>query len=323
MRRYGLPGNVCRVALRLDGGLNTDLLRQRVATSPILDWLARVRIIRSFPFLLPRWRAAAKPRTIFHEHNEPATNGSEPGMLPSAVTERDLHAGEGPALALDLVCHADGTRHLVFSWNHALLDARGAELILRHLNAGGAVKEPPTIENLINPAQREWSLSKWWGNMKLARGSMKWLRTSGREPLFTLVPEGRPARGCRNHYRVISFSRPETELINERCQRLRFEIFRRDGARRGFLDLKPHARARFARVDRGDAADRNIEMLGDPVEPGLEFDRVVADREPVGGERADIQRDLPIPKVGGGHQRVLVDLHDNLRRVAVVGAPLV
>ena len=218
MRRYGLPGNVCRVALRLDGGLNTDLLRQRVATSPILDWLARVRIIRSFPFLLPRWRAAAKPRTIFHEHNEPATNGSEPGMLPSAVTERDLHAGEGPALALDLVCHADGTRHLVFSWNHALLDARGAELILRHLNAGGAVKEPPTIENLINPAQREWSLSKWWGNMKLARGSMKWLRTSGREPLFTLLPGAQPTGPCRGQCRVISFSDAEAARIDVRCQ---------------------------------------------------------------------------------------------------------
>ena len=28
MRRYGLPGNVCRVALRLDKGLDTDLLRK-------------------------------------------------------------------------------------------------------------------------------------------------------------------------------------------------------------------------------------------------------------------------------------------------------
>ena len=66
-----------------------------------------------------------------------------------------MHAAGGPALALDLVRHADGTRHLVFSWNHALMDARGAELILRHLNAGPAVKDPPTVENLINPIRRD------------------------------------------------------------------------------------------------------------------------------------------------------------------------
>ena len=62
MRRYGLPGNVCRIALRLEGGLDTSLLRQRVATSPLLDWLARVHIVRPVPVLPPQWRAAAEPR---------------------------------------------------------------------------------------------------------------------------------------------------------------------------------------------------------------------------------------------------------------------
>ena len=63
MRRYGLPGNVCRVALRLDGGLDTDLLRERVAASPILNWLARVRIVRSLPLLPPRWHGATGARS--------------------------------------------------------------------------------------------------------------------------------------------------------------------------------------------------------------------------------------------------------------------
>jgi hypothetical protein len=164
-----------------------------------LNWLARVRIVRSLPLMPPRWRAAAEPKTIFHEHTAPAANGAEPGSLPPAVAGRDLHAAEGPALALDLVGYADGTRHLVYSWNHALMDARGAELILRHLNAGPAVKDPPTVENLINPAQQAWNLAKWWNSVKLARGSMEWLRKSGSEPLFTLMPGLRPI--CVNLFR--------------------------------------------------------------------------------------------------------------------------
>jgi hypothetical protein len=220
MRRYGLPGNVCRVALRLDGGLDAERLRKRVAASPILDWLARVRIVRSLPLLPPRWQAAGESKTIFHEHNGPAANGAEAGSLPPAVSGRDLHAAEGPALALDLVRHADGTRHLVISWNHALMDARGAEFILRHLNAGEAVKEAPTVENLINPSQREWNLSKWWNSVKLARGSMEWLRKSGSEPLFTLMPGPRPAMPCRGECRLVSFSEAEAARIDSRCQSL-------------------------------------------------------------------------------------------------------
>jgi hypothetical protein len=220
MRRLGLPGNVCRVALRLDKGMDADLLRRRVADSPLLNWLARLRIVRSVPLMPPRWQAAAEPRTILHEHNGPAADGAEPGALPPAVTGRDLNAAEGPALALDLVQHADGTRHLVYSWNHALMDARGAELILRHLNAGPAVKDPPTVDNLINPAQKEWNLSKWWNSVKLARGSMEWLRKSGSEPLFTLMPGLKPAGPCRGQCRLLSFSAADAARMDARCQSL-------------------------------------------------------------------------------------------------------
>ena len=220
MRRYGLPGNVCRVALRLDGGLDADLLRKRVAESPILNWLARMRIVRSLPLMPPRWEAAPEPKTIFHEQNGAAVNGAEPGGLPSTVSGRDLHSAEGPSLALDLVKHNDGSNDLVISWNHALMDARGAEFILRHLNAGDGVKDVPTVDNLINPAQQDWNLSKWWNSVKLARGCMEWLRKSGSEPLFTLMPELSPAGPCRCQQRLISFTEAETARIDARCHNL-------------------------------------------------------------------------------------------------------
>jgi hypothetical protein len=219
MRRAGLPGNVCRVALRLDGGLNTTLLRERVMASPMLDWLARVRITRPLPVFPPVWRAAAQSRPVLYEHDgEEAADG--PGKVPRAIMERDLHAGHGPALALDLARHADGTWHLVLSWNHALMDVRGAELVLRHLNMGGAARESPTMEDLISPDQRRSSFARWWRNVKCARGSMEWLRVSGREPLFSLLPALRPAGPCQGRSRVVSFGREETACIEARCQRL-------------------------------------------------------------------------------------------------------
>ena len=96
MRRVGLPGNVCCAVIRLGAGLDMERLRQRIATSPIMDWLARVRIIRPLPLLPPLWRTTAKPRTVFYEHNNQNGGTETPWSLPQVVAERELHAARGP-----------------------------------------------------------------------------------------------------------------------------------------------------------------------------------------------------------------------------------
>src|ERR1035437_9199562 len=78
MRRAGLPGNICCAALRLDSALNVELLRQRIETSPIMDWMGRARIVRPLPLLPAFWRTVAKPRTIFNEHNDQDGGGNGP-----------------------------------------------------------------------------------------------------------------------------------------------------------------------------------------------------------------------------------------------------
>jgi hypothetical protein len=226
MRRAGLPGNVCRVVLRMEAGLDVNLLRERVTASPILDWLARVRIVRPLSVLPPLWRATAESRPFFHEHNEPAGVSDGPESLPPAVLGRELYASRGPALALDLVRHKDDTQSLVLSWNHALMDARGAEFIFRHLHADDTAKETSALENTISPEQRNGGLSSWWRSMKSAPGSVEWLHRSGAEPLFTLLPPARPSGPSRNLSRVLLFSNEEMARMDDRCQRLN-AVFRR------------------------------------------------------------------------------------------------
>ncbi len=220
MRRAGLPGNVCYAVIRLGTGLDLERLRQRIATSPIMDWLARVRIVRPFPLLPPLWRTAAKPRVVLYEHNDQNGVPDTPWSLPPVVAERELHAARGPGLAFDVMRHEDGTSHLYLSWNHTLLDARGLDLLLNHLNAGSEANGAPKIQDLISPKQSGWALSGWWPNVKKARGSVKWLHESGDEPLFSLVPPGPRARLCRNHYRLTAFTEHETARIDARCQQL-------------------------------------------------------------------------------------------------------
>jgi hypothetical protein len=220
MRQVGLPGNVCCAVIRLDQGLDMERLRKSLATSEVMDWLARVQIVRPLPVVPGWWRTTTEPRTILFEHNDQNGSGHPIWQLPKAVSARELHAARGPGLAVDVVRHADGTSHLYLSWNHTLLDARGLDLLMSHLTSEVPEKRGAAAENLIHSRQKRLGLAEWWPNVKNARGSVGWLKESGAEPLFSLVPAGARPATCLNRYRVITFNEEETARIDARCQQL-------------------------------------------------------------------------------------------------------
>lgn len=216
MRRSGLQGNVCCAVLHLDSGFDAERLRNRLKASPLIDWLARARMVRSLPPLAPSWRLS-EFAPIFFEHDDasaPMANGWTP---PKVVTERPLQAERNPGIAFDLVRHADGTSHLLFSWNHTHLDAQGVDFILHHLNSESESNGTASIKDFISPKQlKGLPISKWWSNAGFAHTSMKWLDESGKEPLFCPAPSGPRSSACSNHRRRLHFTRDETSRIAER-----------------------------------------------------------------------------------------------------------
>lgn len=218
MRQVGLPGNICCAVMKLGKGFSVDTLRRRIADSPLLNWLAKARIVRPVPLIFPPlWRSIGDPQPILFEHNTLNGCDSSPTFLPAAVSRHKLNADTGPGLVFDVVRHADGTSHLYISWNHTLLDARGLDLLLNHLNGQPGAPASPSVQDFISPKQFGWDLAGWWPNIKQARGSVKWLNESGKDPIFSLVPPDRPAQ-CRNHRHLISFTPEDTARIDARCQ---------------------------------------------------------------------------------------------------------
>jgi hypothetical protein len=220
MRSVGLPGNICHAIHRLEPGFNTALLRERIAKSPLIDWLTRVHITRPLRLLSPVWQAEAQPGAFFEELNGADFNQFGNVTLPQELARHDLHAARGPAIALTLSKHADGSSQLVFSWNHSILDARGADLFLRHLFGSDTQNGTPGVEHLINLNHKRHTLADWWRNVNTARGSVNWLNASGREPLFSLLPKRRPAGPRRNRFDVIAFSEQERACIEARCEKV-------------------------------------------------------------------------------------------------------
>lgn len=223
MRRAGMPGNVCRLVVRLEGDLEIGRLRQRLAASPLCSWIARLRMVRWLPFLPPRWEATNTPPPQI-AHLSATEQANAPGSpLPALLPERELRAGTSPALALDLVRGTGGGTHLVLSWHHALMDARGAELLLGHLADGTA----PPLDPCAGPAsptlngdhaRRPWR--DYLRRAGFARESLAFITTTCREPFFSLPPVARAAATCRSAYRVHWFDADETARIDGHCRRL-------------------------------------------------------------------------------------------------------
>ena len=112
------------------------------------------------------------PKPFFSNTTDQNGGAETPWSLPQVVAERELHAERGPGVAFDVVRHADGTSHLYLSWNHTLLDARGLDFLLSHLNADGATNGAPTLQDFISPkqtARRELPAGGQMRNWRTAR----------------------------------------------------------------------------------------------------------------------------------------------------------
>ena len=224
MRQVGMFGSNCRIVLRLAGKPDTAQLQQCLAASPLFDWLGRARLARPLPLFAPRWRMAAQPATLFQEHiGNGASRDAEAG-LPPAILGRPLRADRSPALALDLVCHADGAADLALSWNHTLMDVHGAELLLRHLHDGGSAVPASRLPESHNPEQAELGLSRlwrgYWRRLLFARNSLGLINSVCHEPLFSMLPGAKPKGACRNHYRILTLTETEGARAEAHCQRL-------------------------------------------------------------------------------------------------------
>lgn len=220
MQRAGLPGNICRLVVRLEGDLDPTGLAEGLARTPAVHWLARLRLKRPLHLLTPRWNAAEGPVPALLTVSE-ENGGGNLGALPAALPERVLPPGQSPCFALDYLRGAHGIGHLVLSWHHALMDVRGAELLLRMLGAARAGDGDDTRSAIPQRGVRPRLLGRLRGyprRLAFARESLAFITATCREPMVSLVGST-PAPGpCR--YRVHWFDTEETVRIDEHCRRL-------------------------------------------------------------------------------------------------------
>lgn len=208
-RKVGLQGNVSRFTLDLNGQPDIKALEQSVNDDPYFRWLHQLRWKARWPFQLPVWRKSNQiVRIKINEHQSAETYG-----LPDALWQYDIKPWKQAPYALDLIYRPNDISTLVFTWNHSLLDSRGAELLLRYL--GGNLEDdkaliflPPEEEEL--PAKEQLEHTQ----------KVKAFLFDGKETKtrLSLLLESKKSKAA-NRYHVIAFTADETQQIEENCKK--------------------------------------------------------------------------------------------------------
>ncbi|MGB2985533.1 MAG: hypothetical protein WBE26_06580 [Phycisphaerae bacterium] len=243
MRRMGLEGNICRLAVQVLQPLDRDRFASALRRSTLIGWLSSLRLSARLPFFPPIWVAhGSKARPIVRDHVD-SRPGSLSEALSSIASARRSRTAPSPHLAFDLVDHLDGSSSIILTWHHALMDALGAELLLSHLN-GCADIDPVCVpacacthadrqrtgrridENLpalIQPHSGQSVpryLLRFPRNFLSTRRAVLFITKTSRFPIASLVGSSIGVIRPCNRYRFVSFDESKTVEVDAHADRI-------------------------------------------------------------------------------------------------------
>ncbi|GAB4335615.1 MAG: hypothetical protein Kow0089_05400 [Desulfobulbaceae bacterium] len=211
----GKGASLCRLVVELDGALDLETCREFLNESAVLRWAANVTVHRPLLLALPRWRlnGTEQPVPVIPEALRVASGGHF-HFHPADGRQRP----QGP-LSFSLVRHSDSRTSCILNWDHVLMDARGAETLVRSLADGPA--GDAGLEKMFHSSPQVVERGAAQGGVgsrfAYARKSISYIAGVSGLPIAGLGT-GREASSGR--YRVITFSRAETDRIRRRCEGL-------------------------------------------------------------------------------------------------------
>ena len=220
LKRLGGAGNLSHLVAGLPAAPDEAVLRARLAEAgrafPMLAARQRRGIFSGLPYWqLPRGGAGRAPvvRTVRAD----AAQGQTLDTLRTDVFNTTLDAGE---LLRFTVIEAAGRTELITTWSHALMDARGAEILLAWIGQVPAPAVPPDVSD--THTRRAYPRIGLRHDLRLAWQALRRLDQMRDPPPLSLFTAraGRTAVP-RQTALFLSFSAAETaairESVTERC----------------------------------------------------------------------------------------------------------
>ncbi len=198
--------NICTFVVRLDARLECRELASYLSTNAAYQWICRLRLQKTWPFVLAKWVFNAD--IVLPAIDE--YQGEQGDTLPSDLLQKPFNIEKQAAFRISLVQLKDGGSQLVFTWHHALMDAHGGEIFIRQL--GGEETISPADWFSHNPV----SALSLRARADIALQMKAFLCHVSRLPFISLI--GKKKRQQAVLYHTLKFSQRQTQQMAVRAR---------------------------------------------------------------------------------------------------------
>ncbi|MDX2361540.1 MAG: hypothetical protein QNK23_12090 [Crocinitomicaceae bacterium] len=195
-RHLGTSGNTCRYILDLDEGFDLHSFKEALNSNEIVRWLSNMKLSSKLDNSNHWTQGESRAINLTELHSN--------SSLPIELLEIKQNCYTAPLFYFHLIHRMNGTRSLIFSWHHLLMDGYGASLFLKNL------VEPQTIE------RTEKTRSPFtFGVFREMVKAKRYISRSAKGKINTI--ETKFKKEVQQTYRIIPFTAEETSKIDKQA----------------------------------------------------------------------------------------------------------
>lgn len=204
-KKYHAGGNVVRIAFFLDNEVTINHIISNINKSPIVHWLCNVTLIKGSLSRIPFWeyRHTAHAVDIYQHHSEIETE------IPTSIISRDIKVSATKLVEFDIIHYPNNKSAFVMSWNHTIMDGRGAGMLIKHLNEDNAIPQE-TLDEFFPVKEKKTPIFHYINNMYKVK---RFIETSSKAPISAVFGDLSNTIYFKN--KIIQFDSSETQRIDD------------------------------------------------------------------------------------------------------------
>jgi len=199
--------NICRIVIDLPEKVKLPDFKKKCQDAALIVWLTSLRVSPGFPFQIPQWycyRGDEEVCVVEHVTDE---------LIPQELLTQRINVFKKPLIRFDLLQRSSGKSTIIFSWSHVLMDAHGAETLLKHFS--DCVK----VENKEDffPSDQV-STEKFIDKLNRSKVIKNYLNDKELSPFVNVIEDKKQFKSSVV-YKNMVFSEDETKLIDANSSR--------------------------------------------------------------------------------------------------------